>query len=196
MKNRPAVGSGLPDAPVLIVPGIGNSGPSHWQSLWEQSHPAWRRVPQRDWDRPDRDEWVAALETAAAGCPARPLVIAHSMGCLAVAHWGVRTSVPVRAAFLVAVPDPDGPNFPPAARGFRPIPLTRLPFPNLVVASTDDPFGSPAHARRCAAAWGGGFVEIGSAGHINVDSGHGDWPAGRQLLEQWLRDAAPAVRPR
>ena len=24
---------------VLIVPGIGNSGPQHWQTLWERQHP-------------------------------------------------------------------------------------------------------------------------------------------------------------
>lgn len=100
---------------------------------------------------------------------------------------GLPSSSLVRAAFLVTVPDPDGPNFPSAAQGFKPVPLMRFPFPSLVVASTDDPFGSVHHAQRCAVAWGSAFVEIGSAGHINADSGHGEWPVGFALLEQLLR---------
>ena len=179
----------------MVVPGIGNSGPFHWQTLWEQRHQLWRRVLQHDWDYPVCDEWVAALEEAITGFAAAPVVIAHSIGCLAVAHWTSRTSAPVRAAFMVAVPDPDGPKFPATAHGFVPVPLKRFPFPSLVVASTDDPFGSIAHAHRCAAAWGGTFVTIGSAGHINVESGHGEWPAGWHLLERLLRSADLADRP-
>jgi predicted alpha/beta hydrolase family esterase len=174
------------DLAVLIVPGIGNSGPSHWQSLWEQGHPLWRRVRQRDWDHPVCDEWVIALDAAIAGFPAPPVLIAHSIGCLVVAHWICRFSAPVKAAFLAAVPDPESPNFPMTARGFRPVPLVPFPFPSLVVASTDGPFGSVIHAERCAVAWGGAFVEIGSAGHINVDSGYGDWPGGLVLLQKLL----------
>jgi serine hydrolase len=104
-----------------------------------------------------------------------------------VAHWAIRSASFVRAAFLVAVPDPDGPNFPSAAQGFKPVPLKRLPFPSLVVASTNDPFGSVTHARLCASAWGGEFIEVASAGHINAASGHGEWPAGFTLLGQLLR---------
>jgi predicted alpha/beta hydrolase family esterase len=118
---------------------------------------------------------------------APPVLIAHSMGCLVVTHWASRSSAPVRAAFLVAVPDPDGDYFPPAAEGFRPVPTGTLPFPSLLVASSDDPFGSVAYAKRCAAGWGSVFVEIGAAGHINADSGLGDWPAGRALFEELLK---------
>jgi predicted alpha/beta hydrolase family esterase len=109
------------------------------------------------------------------------------MGCLLVAHWAQRASRPVRAALLVAVPDPDGPMFPPAAQGFQPVPAEPLRFPSLVVASSDDPFGSVAYARRCAADWGSDFVEAGTIGHINADSGLGDWPAGLLLLERLLK---------
>lgn len=170
----------------LIVPGIGNSGPRHWQTLWERQHPEWRRVQQRDWDRPVRDEWLQALESAMAEAPAPSVLVAHSMGCLLVAHWAQRSSLPVRAALLVAVPDPEGPCFPPAAQGFQPVPSEKLRFPSLVVASSDDPFGSVAHARRCATDWGSAFIEIGAVGHINADSGLGDWPAGLELLERLL----------
>lgn len=175
------------DIPVLVVPGIGGSGPQHWQTLWEQRHARWQRVAQRDWDRPACGEWVAALDEAITSAPAPPVLVAHSLGCLVVAHWAGRSSAPVGAAFLVAAPDPEGPNFPSVARGFTPVPCQRFPFPSLVVASTDDPFGSVGYARQCAAAWGSDFVEIRPAGHINAESGHGEWPAGFAWLEQLLR---------
>ena len=171
----------------LIVPGIGNSGPEHWQTRWERQQPEWRRVQQRDWDRPVCAEWVRRLDEAMNRLPAPPLLIAHSMGCLVVAHWASRASSPVHAAFLVAVPDPDGPCFPPAAEGFRPIPTEPLPFPTMIVASSDDPFGSVAFAKQCAVHWGSRFVEIGALGHINAESGLGDWAGGKALLEQWLQ---------
>jgi len=175
------------DVPTLIVPGISGSGPQHWQTLWEQRHARWRRVTQRDWKCPVREEWIAALDAAIVSSPVPPVLVAHSMGCLVVAHWVGSSAALVRTAFLVAVPDPDGPNFPSAAQGFTPVPLKRFPFPSLVVASTDDPFGSIPYARRCASVWGSAFTEIESAGHINADSGHGEWPAGFALLRQLLR---------
>ena len=196
MRRASDYGASVIDVPALIVPGIGNSGPQHWQTLWEQRHPHWQRISQRDWDCPRCDEWVAALDAALAGFATQPVFVAHSMGCLVVAHWAGRSSVPVRAAFLVAVPDPNSPNFPSAAQGFQPVPLSPLQFPSLVVSSTDDPFGSVAHAQRCAEAWGSEFVKIGSAGHINAESGHGDWPDGLRLLGRLLRSARPADRSR
>lgn len=39
---------------VLILPGRGNSGEKHWQSVWEKRDPQLRRVQQREWDNPDR----------------------------------------------------------------------------------------------------------------------------------------------
>jgi len=170
----------------LILPGIGNSGPQHWQTLWEHQHSDWRRVQQRDWDRPVCEEWVLGLDDAISRLSTPPVLIAHSMGCLVVAHWARRSSARVRAAFLVAVPDPSGPCFPSMAEGFRPVPMERFTFPSLVVASSDDPFGSVAYAQGCAAAWGSVFVEIGTAGHINADSGLGDWRNGRKLLDGLL----------
>lgn len=188
------MGHASTDIPTLIVPGIGDSGPGHWQTIWEAQHPHWRRVEQRDWHHPRCNEWVLALETAIAAWSAPPLLIAHSIGCLTVAHWAQHSSVGARAAFLVAIPDPQGLNFPPSAEGFEKLPLGRLPFPSLVIASADDPFGSVAHAQRCAAAWGSEFVDIGPAGHINAESGHGEWPQGFSLLERWMKNTMPPPR--
>lgn len=176
------------DAPVLIVPGIGGSGPEHWQSRWELTHPRWRRVEQRDWDNPVLEQWLAPLDSAVAQHGPTTILVAHSLGCLLVAHWACRAPSPtlprVAAALLVAPPDPAGPSFPAQAATFGPTPSRRLPFPTLVVASTDDPYGSQAHAEHCARAWGSRFVCIGAAGHINACSGLGDWPQGLGLLEE------------
>ena len=174
------------DGMALVVPGIGNSGPRHWQTLWEQQHPRWQRVQQRDWDRPVLTEWLPALESALAGISAPAVLIAHSMGCLLVAHWAQQASVPVRAALLVAPPDPRSPAFPASARGFETVPSGRLPFPTLLVASSNDPFGSVDYAKQCATSWGSAFAEAGAIGHINAESEIGAWPAGLVLLERLL----------
>jgi predicted alpha/beta hydrolase family esterase len=176
----------IEDIPTLIAPGIGNSGPEHWQTLWERNHPRWRRVAQRDWDRPTCKDWVQAMETAVADCSAPPVVLGHSIGCLVVAHWAAQSKRTIRGAVLVAVPDPSAASFPAAAEGFGPVPLAPFRFPSLIIASDDDAFGSVEHARRCADGWGSGFRNIGPAGHINAESGHGPWPEGLTLFQEFL----------
>ena len=172
--------------PILILPGIGNSGPQHWQTLWEQRLPHAQRVNQRDWVRPVCGEWVRVLAAAVTSCPSPPVLVAHSVACLLVAHWASGSATPIKGALLVAIPDPDGSSFPADARGFSPLPVCPLPFPSIVVASSDDPFGSLSHAKACAAAWRSDVVEIGNAGHINAESGLGDWPEGYVLLQRLL----------
>jgi predicted alpha/beta hydrolase family esterase len=86
----------------------------------------------------------------------------------------------------VAVPDPQSANFPATARGFVPVPMVSFAFRSLVVASANDSFGSLDHAKDCATAWGSTFVDIGQAGHINADSGHGEWAEGYSLLKQFM----------
>lgn len=173
------------DYPVLIIPGHGNSGPAHWQSLWQETQPGWSRMQVDNWDHAVCDDWVAAIDRALARLGSDTLLVAHSLGCLAVAHWAARYATPLRGALLVAVPDPAAPAFPRAAAvGFTPLPLRRLPFPSTVVASSDDPYASMAFARACAEAWGSGVVETGARGHLNGASGLGDWPEGYQLLQE------------
>lgn len=182
----------------LILPGIGGSGPQHWQSLWQAAHPTLRRVEQRDWERPDRAEWIARLEAAVREAGADVVLVAHSLACLQVAHWAGATVLRVRGALLVAPPDPEGPEFTPVAADFAPMPERRLPFPSILVASANDPYASAAHARRCARLWGSRLVEIGAAGHINTASGHGPWPAGLELLRALggLEESSQSARAR
>ena len=168
-------------SPVLIVPGIGGSGPEHWQTRWELSHPEYCRVQVPDWDAPELELWLAALGDAVSAAAEPPIVVAHSLGCLTVAHFAGRGGR-VRAALLVAVPDPAGPVFPPVASSFVGFPLRPFAFPSRVVASRNDPYASFTFAERCASAWGSALSDVGGVGHINADSRLGDWPEGQRLL--------------
>jgi predicted alpha/beta hydrolase family esterase len=173
------------DCSVLVVPGIGNSGPSHWQSLWQAAHSDWRRLSVPSWDDVACYEWTLQIERQLPADGRDTVIVAHSLGCLAVVHWVARYQRSVRGALLVAVPDPESPAFPKmAARGFAPLPLNTLPFPTTVVLSGDDPYGSARYARACAAAWGSEAIDVGAKGHINAASDLGDWPEGYALLER------------
>ena len=172
---------------VLILPGLGNSGPQHWQTLWELAHPGFVRVVQKSWDHPVRADWVAAIEDAVRKAGPDVVLVAHSLACLAVAHWASADHSPIKAAMLVAVPNSQRESFPKEAVGFAETPTMRFDFPSLVAASADDPYGSAENAERLARAWGSDYRCIGAYGHINAGSGLGDWPAGWRLLES-LRD--------
>ena len=171
---------------VLLVPGIGNSGPTHWQSYWESEHDSYVRVQQSDWEHPVCADWVSALELDAQRAGPGTLIAAHSLGCLVVANWLAQTSIPVAGALLVAVPDPSGARFPSEAKGFTPVPFDPLPCPSIVVASSDDPYSDMAFATQCANAWGSRLINIGRAGHINAASGLGRWDEGQRLLRSLL----------
>jgi len=168
----------------LILPGIGGSDSDHWQSRWEAQNPSFTRVLQSDWQHPVCKRWMDTLENAVLTAGSDPILIAHSMGCLLVAHWAGNTRTRIKGAMLVAPPDPDAPGFPDQAVGFSPLPRLSFPFPSIVVASSNDPYGSVEFASAAAAAWGSRFFNIGPAGHINSDSGLGDWPEGFALLRQ------------
>ncbi len=168
----------------LTLPGYSGSGPEHWQTLWERNDPSFVRVEQRDWDHPDAQEWAVAIEAAIRGAAKQVVLVAHSCGVAAVAHWA-RLFAPdsgVAGAFLVAPPDLDRKDLEGAICAFGPAPLDPLPFPSMLVASEDDPYCEVGRARALASAWGASFVSAGNRGHINTASGHGPWPEGRRLL--------------
>ena len=180
--------------PRVFVPGWGGSGPDHWQTRWQARTRGARRVEMPDWLAPDRTAWIAALERTVRAVGAThqrpPLLIAHSLGCVAVAAWAAQHRHPIAGALLVAPADLDRPTANPALRGFAPTPWGRLPFPSLVVVSDNDPHVSVDRARAFAAAWGSALELVPGAGHINVASGHGDWPEGLVLLRQLAADRA------
>ena len=170
---------------VLVLPGYGDSGPAHWQTLWEARH-GYTRVVQADWLAPRRDDWVRTLEHAVRHAPAPVTLVAHSLGCILVAHWARSGTVErVGGALLVAPPDVDEiHHLLPEVESFAPVPLDRLPFRSIVVASSTDPYVTADRARGMADGWGATFVDLGDAGHVNAESNLGDWPDGHRLLDQ------------
>ena len=180
----------LPTA--LILPGLSSSGPEHWKTRWEQSDPTCRRVEQAEWETPRCADWVSTLDDAVARSEVPVVLVAHSSSCALVAHWARDASADnlarVRGALLVAPSDPEGPSFPEGPTGFAPIPMARLPFRSIVVASRDDQYVAMDRAREYAAAWGSELVDLGDAGHINAASGLGTWAVGYGLLQR-LRTA-------
>jgi hypothetical protein len=180
--------------PVLIIPGLGGSGPEHWQSLWQARRPDVRRVEQADWDKPDRSGWIAQLDTAVEQSKQPPILVAHSLSCALVACWAASHKRQVHGALLAAPADVDSDTHtPPEAHVFRPMPMTPLPFPTIVAASRDDPYVAFRRALDIAKAWGAELVDIGEAGHINPSAGYGEWPEGELLLQR-LQAGKPAYQ--
>jgi len=174
---------------VVLIPGLWDSGPEHWQTCWKAEHPSFVRIRQRDWETPDRQEWVETLHQAIVADPGPVVLAAHSLGCCLVAHWAAAADPSrgnVQGALLVAPSDVDAPTYPSGTTGFVPMPLSPLPFPSIVVASTDDEYLDLARAERFAAAWGSRLEVVGPLGHINSASRLGSWPRGFALLRELL----------
>lgn len=177
------------DPIILTVPGLGNSGPRHWQSLWENDRDNMERIEMEAWDAPVRTLWVNKLNLAIRRYADRPVIlVAHSLGCLAIAWWAQYErpayGTPVAGALLVAPPEVDVAPLKQELLPFAPTPTIHLPFPSILVASRNDPFMTFERARRLATFWGSGFVDAGAAGHINADSTLGKWSYGRSLLDR------------
>ena len=168
---------------VLLLPGWQNSGPGHWQSRWETLYGD-RRVEQHDWDWPRRGDWMARLDEVLLESDVPALLVAHSLGCQLVAAWAEHSQQVARVAgaLLVAPPDTEREDMPPQLHNWRPIRRPRLPFPSIVVISSDDPFGAAERSTQMAADWDASVVIAGPRGHLNAESGLGDWPEGRALL--------------
>ena len=184
---------------ILTVPGLGNSGPAHWQTLWEGARDDTVRVDLGMWDTPHRNVWVTKLDQAINAAQAPVVLVGHSLGCLAIAWWATLSPQPygwpVAGALLVAPADVDRHDGPPELAGFAPAPATPLPFPSIVVASRDDPWIRFERAQALASAWGSHLVDAGSAGHLNAASGVGDWAEGQALLAELIDDAGVAHTP-
>ena len=176
--------------PVLVLPGYGDSGPEHWQSLWQAQDAGCRRVVQRDWFAPTLAEWRECLDAAVAACERPPILVAHSLGCVLAAHWARQSRSAIAGGLLVAPADVNMLALVlDAVATFAPVPLEPLPFPSIVVAGSNDSYVSVERAQAFARAWGSRFVGLRGAGHINGESGFGQWPEGRALLDELVRGA-------
>lgn len=181
------------DTQFLIIPGLNNSGPDHWQSRWERQRADCHRADLGLWNAPNRNAWVNRLNLEI-GRSARPVIlVAHSLGCLAVAWWAAMEKPgpdsPVVGALLVAPPEVESGVTDPRLAAFAPAPRGVLPFPSILVASRNDSYIPFERARRLASFWGSRFADAGSVGHINADSDIGDWEFGQFLLTQLERMA-------
>ena len=172
---------------VLTLPGWQGSGPAHWQSRWEQLYGD-QRVEQHDWMRPLRGDWIARLEDVLLAQTEPVLLVAHSLGCALVAAWAAHSqnTQRVRAALLVAPGDVEQvPELRQRLHSWSPLVRKKLPFPATLLGSQDDPYCSLQRARELATHWGAEFIDYGARGHLNAESGLGDWPEGRALLARW-----------
>lgn len=165
-------------ARLLVVPGLHDSGPAHWQSWLESLNRDALRVKQRDWSDPELDRWAGRIaSTMERDTKARWVVAAHSFGCLALARLAaLRPDLPVEAALLVAPADPD--RF--GVAGL--LPQAALPFSSTLVASQTDPWLSSAKARLWSQRWRSHGLDLGDAGHINAEAGFGPLP----MAQRWV----------
>jgi predicted alpha/beta hydrolase family esterase len=167
----------------FIIPGLGNSGPEHWQTFFERSGDNFQRINQREWDAPKCEDWIATIDQVISGYELSTVVlIGHSLGCSTIAHWASKYKRSIKGALLVAPSDPETPHYTFPAIGFAPVPLSKINFKTIVVASADDIWVSLERAKFFADHWGSEFINIGNAGHINVSSGFTNWKQGLDIL--------------
>lgn len=171
----------IDDFRILIVPGLHDSGPGHWQSRWQEFYPAFERVEQRQWDVPDLESWSEQIGHALRRSARPAVIIAHSFGCLATVHRSLAHAPNLYGALLVAPADP-------LKLGVNEASLQgSLPFPSAVVASEDDPWMRLERSFSWGARWGSDFINAGALGHINADSGLGVWLSGLAQLQRLVQ---------
>lgn len=175
----------------LIVPGWKGSPALHWQTHWQGILPNAQRVEQRDWASPSLQEWVSELDRSIMADTRPAVLIAHSLGCITVAHWaerhGQKAGERVAGALLVAPADVERMACPEALQAFAPIPRQPLPFPSLLVGSDNDRASSAIRSLDMARDWNSHAVVLTGAGHINVESGHQRWEQGLAYLYRLQR---------
>jgi predicted alpha/beta hydrolase family esterase len=168
----------------FIIPGLGNSGPEHWQTYFEKSGKNFQRINQKEWDAPDCLDWIQTIDTALSTYDLSQVVlVGHSLGCATIAHWVSRYNKLIKGALLVAPSDLEAPQYTFPITGFLPIPKQKIGFKTIIVASDDDVWVSLDRAKYFAECWGSEFINIGNAGHINAASGYGQWTEGLEILK-------------
>jgi predicted alpha/beta hydrolase family esterase len=181
---------------VVLVAGYGGAGPGHWQSHWSERFPRFHRITQDDWFRPDKDKWVDALDRGLHAIGESVIVVAHSLGCITVAHLArERPTVRIAGAMLVAPADADRPDQPYGPGEFAPIPMSPLPFASIVVLSRNDRAVSQERGEAFGRAWGSEVRELEEAGHIDAIDGYGPWPEGLDILRRFVERLGEPLRP-
>ena len=164
------------------MPGLRGHVDDHWQTRLAAKLPDAVVVPSFGRDKRDLAGRVADLHRVIHDAEAPVTIVAHSAGCADDRAVGA-PSTTCRSGG--APGDAPGPG--PAAA--RPVPHasrarvrlaagapSRLPFPGIVAASTNDALGDFENVRSLAGAWGSHFIDVGPVGHLNPASGHGERP--------------------
>jgi len=167
----------------FIIPGLGGSGPDHWQTYFETTGANFHRIVQKDWNAPDINEWVETIDNAISTYdPRKVVLVGHSLGCPTIAQWAAQSGKQIKGALLVAPPDIKAIHDQFQIELFSVLPTAKFIFPTIVVASTNDQWDKDQQAAHYAQQWGSQFVNIGDAGHINDLSGYGKWEEGLKIL--------------
>ncbi len=176
---------------VVIVPGLRDEMPGHWQSILEGQLSRVATVPRMQLDKLSCERWVEKLDETLAAVDGPVILIAHSGGVMITVHWAQRHRRPIKGALLAAPPDFETPlpaGYPTMevleANGWLPTPRQRLPFPSIVAASTNDPLGRYERVAELASAWGSRIVDIGAVGHLNPAAGFGEWPRAHEFIRE------------
>jgi len=174
---------------ILILPGWQSSNNIHWQTIWQKENPDYIRVEQTNWDKPDKNEWISCLQKYISNCNKPVILVAHSLACSLVCHWALQYKTEnIAGAFIVAPTDVDSAEHSPAElRCFSPMPVDKLPFKSMVIASENDHYVSIQRAEYFSSCWGSQFINIGKYGHINADSKLGSWNDGKILFNQLIK---------
>ncbi|MFV0634687.1 RBBP9/YdeN family alpha/beta hydrolase [Demequina sp.] len=186
-ESSVSFGVATADARLVIVPGLGGSGEGHWQTRWEAAHPRASRFAPASWDRPSLDDWLAALDREVRAVDEPPILVAHSLGTIVASAWMTVHPTGARAALLVAPPDAGRAQAPAVIKPFADAVRGPLSVPATLIASQDDPYGEYSHAEHVAELLGVRLHSVGAAGHINADSGLGEWAQGLTFLEELAR---------
>ncbi|MBM7368955.1 RBBP9/YdeN family alpha/beta hydrolase [Gordonia hydrophobica] len=180
----------------VIVPGLRGHVEEHWQTLLAGELPDALIVPPLEENPIDLTARLSALESTVAAATGPVILVAHSAGVPTVVYWAQQTTQSVAGALLATPPDLRRPMAAPhpspeqlADGGWGEVPMTPLPWPSIVVASTDDPLASVEAVTGFAEAWGSRLVDAGAVGHLNPTAGYGPWPQATELLAE-LREVA------
>lgn len=173
---------------IFILPGLGNSGDGHWQTIWENEF-RFTRIHQREWNAPHKEEWIDTIQNEISKYdPSTIILIGHSLACSTIVYWSQKYQTKIKGALLVAPSDTESEVYPPGTTGFKPMPLSKLPFRSTTISSTNDEYVSVERANQFANAWGSKLILLPDAGHINVAAGFGRWPGGLDFLKELDRD--------
>jgi len=172
---------------VFNLPGLYNSGPQHWQTYWENEY-GFKRIEQNNWEEPVCDDWIKRIDDAIASySPEQVILVGHSLACCTIVKWAEKYKRIIKGALLVAPSDTEAPSYPGGTIGFTPMPSYKLPFPSLIIASSNDEYVSLERARFFADNWGSELIITGALGHINSASKLGNWPEGYEALKKLMR---------